>query len=176
MEYIIHGDKVIITEGIKDHIIEKLKKLNKYFEEPEKLNAHILIKIRGYEQIIEVTIPIKKHTLRAEEENSDLYIAIDLVVDKLERQIRKNKSKLQERSTKEDQRIFAFGSYDEEENDDTTVVKRKNIDMKPMDEQEAILEMNLLGHSFFVFKDCSTNNICVLYRRKDGNYGIIETK
>jgi putative sigma-54 modulation protein len=176
MEYIIHGDKVVITEGIKKHIIDKLQKLNKYFEDPQKIVVHILIKVKNHEQTIEVTIPIKKNTLRAEETHSDLYAAIDLVINKLEVQIKKNKSKLKEKHQKEKINIFAFDAYEQDGEDDRPVVKRKSVDMKPMDEQEAILEMNLLSHDFFVFKDRNTNNVCVLYKRKDGNYGIIETK
>ena len=107
-----------------------------------------------------------------------MYAAFDLVTDKLERQIRKNKTRLNRQNTDNKYKDFNFDyeiEADEESSENETIVKRKNIEMKPMDEEEAILEMNLLGHEFFVYKDMHTNKVCVLYRRKDGNYGLIET-
>lgn len=175
MKYNIRGDKMVITEAIKDYTETKLGKLEKYFKEDD-ITANVLTRVRGNSQIVEVTIPTDKFILRSEEENDDLYAAIDLVTDKLERQIRKNKTRLNRNikgSVKEFN--FDFDIKDEEEAKEK-VVKRKNIEMKPMDEEEAILEMELLGHSFFVYKDMDTKNICVLYKRKDGDYGLIETK
>ena len=175
MKYNIRGDKMVITEAIKDYTETKLGKLEKYFKDDD-VTANVLTRVRGNSQIVEVTIPTDKFILRSEEENDDLYAAIDLVTDKLERQIRKNKTRLNRNikgSVKEFN--FDFDIKDEEEAKEK-VVKRKNIEMKPMDEEEAILEMELLGHSFFVYKDMDTKNICVLYKRKDGDYGLIETK
>lgn len=175
MKYNIRGDKMVITEAIKDYTETKLGKLEKYFKDDD-ITANVLTRVRGNSQIVEVTIPTDKFILRSEEENDDLYAAIDLVTDKLERQIRKNKTRLNRNikgSVKEFN--FDFDIKDEEEAKEK-VVKRKNIEMKPMDEEEAILEMELLGHSFFVYKDMDTKNICVLYKRKDGDYGLIETK
>ncbi len=175
MKYNIRGDKMVITDAIKDYTESKLSRLEKYFKDDE-INANVLARVRGNSQIVEVTIPTSKYVLRSEEENDDLYAAIDLVTDKLERQIRKNKTRLN-RNTKDSVKEFNF---DYEVKDDEVskekVVKRKNIETKPMDEEEAILEMELLGHNFFVYKDMDTNNTCVLYKRKDGNYGLIETK
>ncbi|MDD6092978.1 MAG: ribosome-associated translation inhibitor RaiA, partial [bacterium] len=153
----------------------KLGKLEKYFKDDD-ITANVLARVRGNAQIVEVTIPTDKFILRSEEENDDLYAAIDLVTDKLERQIRKNKTRLN-RNIKDSVKEFNF-DFDirDEEEAKEKVVKRKNIEMKPMDEEEAILEMELLGHSFFVYKDMDTKNICVLYKRKDGDYGLIETK
>jgi len=136
------------------------------------------LRVRGKSQIIEVTIPTDKFILRSEEEHDDLYAAIDLVTDKLERQIRKNKTRLSKQNLENNLKTFNFDYEmldDEESNEDEVVVKRKKIEMKPMDEEEAILEMNLLGHEFFVYKDMDTDKVCVLYKRKDGNYGLIET-
>ena len=169
MKYNIRGDKMVITDAIKEYTENKLGRLEKYFKDDD-IKANVLAKVRGNSQIVEVTIPTSKYVLRSEEENEDLYAAIDLVTDKLERQIRKNKTRLN-RNTKESVREFNF-DYEPKEK----VVKRKNIETKPMDEEEAILEMELLGHSFFVYKDMDTNNTCVLYKRKDGDYGLIETK
>ena len=176
MKYNIRGDRMVVTEAIRDYAEEKLGKLEKYFKDDD-ITANVLTRVRGSSQIVEVTIPTSKFVLRSEEENDDLYAAIDLVSDKLERQIRKNKTRLN-RNVKENVKEFNFDYVldDTEEESKEKIVKRKNIDMKPMDEEEAILEMELLGHSFFVYKDMDTNNVCVLYKRKDGDYGLIETK
>ncbi len=178
MKYNIRGDKLVVTDAISNYVESKLDKLNKYFKEDDIL-ANVLLRVRGESQIIEVTIPTDKFILRSEEEDKDLYAAIDLVSDKLERQIRKNKTRLSKQAQVNKYKDFNYEfevSEDEEDNEEEVIVKRKNIEMKPMDEEEAILEMNLLGHEFFVYKDMHTNNICVLYKRKDGNYGLIETK
>ena len=175
MKYNIHGDKMVVTEAIKDYTENKLGRLEKYFKDDD-ITANIITRVRGNAQIVEVTIPTSKFILRSEEENDDLYAAIDLVTDKLERQIRKNKTRLN-RSTKESVKEFNFDfDIKEEETAKEKIVKRKDIEMKPMDEEEAILEMELLGHNFFVYKDMDTNRLCVLYKRKDGDYGLIETK
>ncbi|MDO4283682.1 MAG: ribosome-associated translation inhibitor RaiA [Clostridia bacterium] len=168
----IRGNKVEVTEAIKKYIEEKIGKLDKYFEKPEEIEAKIVIKVRGKEQIVEVTIPIKKIIIRCEENHKDLYAAIDIVTDKLERQIRKNKTRMKRRGNVEE--LGMNLSFDEEE-EERVVVKRKEIEMKPMSEEEAILQMNLIGHEFFVFKNTDTDNIDILYRRKDGDYGIIST-
>ncbi|MGI6324936.1 MAG: ribosome hibernation-promoting factor, HPF/YfiA family [Bacilli bacterium] len=174
MQYNIHGDKIAITEAIKNYIISKLSKLDKYLKNNENIIARIIVRIVGHEQKIEVTIPIKSITLRAEESHSDLYSAIDLVVEKLERQIRKNKTRLQFKFAKE--AVIDFTNIDDDNGDEEhTIIRRKRLELKPMDEEEAILEMNLLNHDFFVFKDRDIEKVCILYRRKDGNYGIIET-
>ena len=175
MKYNIRGDKMVVTDAIRDYTEEKLQKLEKYFKDDD-ITANVLTRVRGNSQIVEVTIPTNKFVLRSEEENEDLYAAIDLVSDKLERQIRKNKTRLN-RNIKDNFKDFNFDfDTSSEEEPKEKIVKRKNIEMKPMDEEEAILEMELLGHSFFVYKDMDTNNICVLYKRKDGDYGLIETK
>lgn len=175
MKYNIRGDKMVITEAIKDYAENKLGRLEKYIKD-DSVTANVLAKVRGNSQIVEVTIPTSKFILRSEEENDDLYAAIDLVTDKLERQIRKNKTRLN-KNIKEPVKEFNFDfEIDDDEDSDEKIVKRKNVEMKPMDEEEAILEMELLGHNFFVYKDMDTNKTCVLYKRKDGNYGLIETK
>lgn len=177
MKFNVRGDKIVVTDAIKDYIETKIGKLDKYFKE-DSITANILLKIRGKEQIIEVTIPTDNFILRSEEENEDMYAAIDLVLDKLERQIRKNKTKLKKRNINDKYKEFNFDfelEKDEEKEEKTKIVKRKNIEMKPMDEEEAILEMELLGHSFFVYKDMDNDDTCVVYKRKDGNYGIIKS-
>ena len=175
MKYNIRGDKLEVTDAINNYVESKLDRLNKYFKD-EDILANVLLRVRGNSQIIEVTIPTDKFILRSEEEDKDLYAAIDLVTDKLERQIRKNKTRLNRTKEEAVYQNFNF-EYETEEDEESEeiIVKRKNIEMKPMDEEEAILQMNLLGHEFFVYKDMHTNKVCVLYKRKDGNYGLIET-
>ncbi len=178
MKYNIRGDKLEITDAIGNYVESKLDRLNKYFKE-DNILANVLLSVKGTSQKIEVTIPTDKFILRSEESDKDLYAAIDLVTDKLERQIRKNKTRLNKQNIDNKLKEFNFDyevKDDEENSEDEVIVKRKKLEMKPMDEEEAILEMNLLGHEFFVYKDMHTNNVNVLYRRKDGNYGLIETK
>lgn len=176
MKLNIRGDKLEITDAIRDYVEDKLGRLDKYFKDSD-INANVLLKVKGNRQIIEVTVPTDKYILRSEEENNDLYAAIDLVVDKLEGQIRKNKTKLKKQNIDNKYKDFNFDyELEEDEENNDVIVKHKEIEMKPMDSEEAILEMELLGHSFFVYKDVDTGNVNVLYKRKDGNYGLIETK
>ena len=163
------------TDAIKNYIQSKLSKLDKYFENYDEIEATVLTKTAGRDQVIEVTIPTTHFTLRNEEANEDLYAAIDIIVDKLERQIRKNKEKINKKINKTIIKDFDYDLQDEYEKDEK-IVKRKNIELKPIDEEEAIIQMEMLGHSFFVYKDVNTSNVCVLYKRKNGDYGIIETK
>ena len=171
----IRGDKIEVTKAIREYIEGKLTRLDRYFEKPEDITAYVIIRVRNNEQIIEVTVPTRVFTLRAEESHKDLYAAIDLVIDKLERQIRKNKTRL---TTKYDNLMdFHFDIDDaKEEQNDNKILKRKNIEMKPMDEEEAILQMELLNHDFFVFKNIDEECVSVLYQRKNGGYGIINVK
>lgn len=175
MKYNIRGEKVEVTPAIRSYIEDKIGKLDKYFEDAQDVNANVVIKVRGNEQKIEITVPAMHYTLRSEESHSDLYAAIDLTVDKLERQIRKNKTKINSKIKRNVIQNFDVNLEDNFEEDDSKVLKRKRVDMKPMDEEEAVMQMEMLGHSFFVFKNVDTNSVCVLYLRKDGNYGIIET-
>lgn len=170
----IRGDKVKITEAIKSQIEEKLGKLDQYFEKPEELKAYVVVRVRNKEQIIEVTIPTPKFTLRAETSEEDLYAAIDLTIDKLERQIRKNKTKMRRKFKDVLQYEMMMDITEDEE--ESSIVKRKTIELRPMDEEEAILQMELVDHDFFVFKNVDTDSISVLYKRKDGSYGIINTE
>lgn len=177
MKFIIHGRKVEVTDAIRSYIEAKIGRLDKYLESPDDVTATVVAKVRGKEQIIEVTIPLKRVLLRSEESHDDLYAAIDIASDKLERQIRKNKTRMN-RKYKDEGIGVIFDNVEEPTETETerTIVKRKEIEMKPMSEDEAILQMELLGHEFFVFKNIESNEVDVLYRRKDGDYGIIETK
>ena len=171
MEILIRGSKLEITDSMKDYVKEKLSKLDKYLVD-QKAKANVLVKVHNYLQKIEVTIPLKTLILRAEEQQQDFYAAVDLVINKLERQIRKNKAKLQKREKNKTKEFNIDDVIPIEE--DEKVVKHKKISVKPMNEDEAVLQMELLGHDFYVYKDSETNNVCVLYKRKDGGYGVIE--
>ena len=175
MKMNIRGSKVKITSAINDYIEAKIGKLDKYLENPNDVTANVVVKVKGKDQTVEVTIPMKKLILRAEDTHSDLYAAIDLVSEKLERQIRKNKTRIKKR-VKEITDINIDFKVEKEESEKGRIVKRKLIETKPMNEEEAILQMNLLGHDFFVFTNEATNQINILYKRKDTNYGIIETR
>ncbi len=171
----IRGDKVKVTEAIKKQVEEKLGKLDQYFEKPEELKAYVVIRVRNKEQIIEVTIPTPKFTLRSETSEEDLYAAIDFTVDKLERQIRKNKTKMRRKFKDVLQYEMMNDALETEEEPESQIVRRKTIELRPMDEEEAILQMELVDHDFFIFKNIDTESVSVLYKRKDGSYGIINT-
>ena len=174
MKFNIHGKKLEVTDSIKSYIEEKIGRLDKYFENPDNITATVLIKLRGKDQVVEATINANKFILRGEEQHNDLYAAIDKVSDIIERQIRKNKTKLKRRH-KETPTEFVLDFEVEEENKNE-IVKRKVIDGKPMSEEEAILQMELVNHDFFAFKNADTGNAEILYKRKEGDYGILEIK
>ena len=172
MNFQIRGERMEVTDSMKEYAIDKLSRVEKYFDNPNNIVCKVIFSIRGREQKVEVTINGGKYDLRAEVSHSDLYAAIDLVVDKLETQMRKYKSKLMSKD-----RVQIV--YNEEEiiDDDEIeeIVKRKKVYLKPMHEEDAILEMELSGHNFYIYKDIKTENVNVLYKRYDGTYGIIET-
>lgn len=177
MKFNIHGRKIEVTDSIKNYIEEKIGRLDKYFEDPNNITATVLIKLRGNTQVVEATINANSFILRGEEDNKDLYASIDIVSDKIERQIRKNKTRMSKKIGKESLKDFSFDFEELEDNTSSNdIVKRKTIESKPMSEDEAILQMELLGHEFFVFKNSDTSDINVIYKRKDSNYGILEIK
>ena len=176
MYIIIRGSKLEITEAMESYAKEKISRLEKYLENSDDTHATILVKIHGHLHIVEVTIPLKNFILRAEESKDDFYAAIDTVTDKLERQIRKNKTRIAAKKNKE-VKDFAYDYIQSiEEESEEKIVKRKKIEVKPMDEEEAILQMELLGHEFYLYKDIETGEPAVIYKRKDGDYGIIEAE
>ena len=175
MKFNIHGKKLEVTDSIKSYIEEKLGRLDKYFEDPDNITTTVVIKLRGKDQVVEATINANKFVLRGEEAHSDLYAAIDKVSDIIERQIRKNKTRIKKRH-KEVPTAFVLDFEVDEEENKNEIVKRKEVDGKPMSEEEAILQMELVGHDFFAFKNADTGNTEILYKRKDGNYGVLEVK
>ena len=177
MKFNIHGRKIEVTDSIKSYIEEKIGRLDKYFENPDDITATVLIKLRGNTQVVEVTINANSYILRGEEDSKDLYASIDIVSDKIERQIRKNKTRMSKNIGKDSLKDFSFDFEELEENTSSNdIVKRKTVEGKPMSEEEAVLQMELLGHEFFVFKNSETNNVNVVYKRKDSNYGLLEIK
>ena len=174
MEIIIHGDKLKVTDAMKEYIEEKLEKLNKYLENSENVRASVIVKVKNHEQRVEITIPLKAFILRSEESKDDFYAAVDKTIDKLERQIRKNKTRIMSKQVKTNKDFSMSAFADEEDLDDKKILKRKKVEVKPMNEEEAILQMELLGHQFYMYKDSETNQVAVVYKRTDGNYDVIE--
>ncbi|MBT2581691.1 ribosome-associated translation inhibitor RaiA [Planococcus sp. ISL-109] len=185
MQFNIRGENIEVTPAIRDHIEKKIEKIERYFTDGANATAMVNLKTYNHNQTkVEVTIPMKNLTLRAEERHADLYAAIDLIVAKLERQIRKYKTKVNRKFRDREGMGLAFaiaeseaqnnGAADSEE-EDLRIVRTKQFDLKPMDEEEAVLQMNMLGHNFFVFTDAESNGTNIVYKRKDGSYGLIET-
>ena len=173
LKFNIRGENVEVTESIRDYVIKRISKLEKFFEDNVEANAHVNLKVYPNKTFkVEVTIPLPYLTLRAEETSSDMYGSIDLVTDKLERQIRKYKTKVNRKSREKGYKNMDFvpDVEDEPVSDDLKIVRTKQISLKP----EAVLQMDMLGHDFFVFEDAETNGTSVVYRRKDGRYGLIE--
>lgn len=177
LKFNIRGENVEVTDSIRDYVIKRISKLEKFFEDNVEANAHVNLKVYPNKTFkVEVTIPLPYLTLRAEETSSDMYGSIDLVTDKLERQIRKYKTKVNRKSREKGYKDIEFVPDAEEEpaTDDLKIVRTKQISLKPMDPEEAVLQMDMLGHDFFVFEDAETNGTSVVYRRRDGRYGLIE--
>jgi len=185
MKYNIRGENVEVTEAIREYVKKKVSKLERYFDTPPTSDVHVKISVYNNEQRIEVTIPMTDLLLRAEEKHYDLYAAIDLVVDKLERQIRKYKTKVNRKFRQKGAAKHVFAELEkeaqearkeleEEDDDEVEVVRTKRFDLKPMDSEEAVLQMNMLDHAFFVFTNAVTGDTNVVYRRNDGRYGLIE--
>lgn len=170
----IHGKNIEVTAGIADKVEKKLNFLEKYFIIEEDVVAHVMVRVYRQGQKIEVTIPTRFALLRAEAIHDDLYAAIDLVVDKLEDQIRRQKTRLSRSKNKEKLAITFVES--EEDSVEEQLVKTKTITPDEMDLEEAILRMEMLGHDFFVYVDDETKDVAVVYRRNNGGYGLIETQ
>ena len=170
------NNNFVITDAIKEHIDLKVGSLAKFLPANEALEARVNIKIYDVIQKVEVTIPGKQFILRAEEEHTDLYAAVDLVIDKLERQIRRHKTKANKKIKEREGIAEYFINLDNGvDHAEDVPFKSKQIFLKPMDVEEAMMQLDLLGHDFFVYFDMELNSVCVVYRRKDGHVGVIET-
>ena len=168
-----------MTEALRDYVVSKLEKIEKYFQADQELDARVNLKVyREKTAKVEVTIPLGSITLRAEDVSQDMYGSIDLVTDKIERQIRKNKTKIERknRNKKSTSQLFTDAVVEEVEVAPAKVVRSKQIDLKPMDLEEALLQMDLLGHDFFIYTDVEDNTTNVLYRREDGDVGLLEVR
>ena len=174
MRYTITGRNIDVTPGLREAVIEKIGKLERYFNQDTE--AIITLSVTKDRQKIEVTIPVKGHIIRAEEQSTDMYVSIDLVEEIIERQLKKYKTKLIDK--KQSALAFSQAFIEDEEDtsyeDDIQIVKTKKFAMKPVNPEEACLQMEMLGHTFFVFLNSETEQVNVVYKRKNGTYGLIE--
>ena len=171
----VSGKNFDVTEAIRERVEKKLSKFEKYFTPITE--AHATLSVEKDRHIIEVTIPFNGVMLRGEEATDDMYVSIDNVVEKLERQIRKQKTRL-ERRIKDGsirfENMIPLQAGDEDYEDEIRIVKKKRFAIKPMSAEEAVMQMELLGHTFFVFSNADTEEVNVVYKRKRGDYGLIE--
>lgn len=171
MKITIVGKNLTLTDALKDTVEKKIGKLERYFA-PD-VEARATLSVQKSRQIIEVTIPFNGMILRGEESTDNMYNSIENVVEKIEKQIIKNKTKFERKLHGGTLRLGEI-PVSNVEDEDHKVVKTKKFNIKPMDIEEAILQMDLLGHSFFVFRNADDDEVNVIYKRKDGNYGLIE--
>lgn len=172
MRYIISGRNIDVTEGLKTAVYEKIGKLEKYFTPDTEI--HVTFTVEKERHKIEVTIPVKGNIIRAEQISNDMYVSIDLVEEIIERQLRKYKNKLANYKQASLNFNQAFLNDEFDEDDAIKIVKIKRFAIKPMDAEEACVQMELLGHSFFVFRNAETDDVNVVYKRKGNTYGLIE--
>jgi putative sigma-54 modulation protein len=172
MRYIISGKNIDVTEGLKGAIYEKIGKLEKYFT-PET-EIHATLSVEKDRQKIEITIPMKGNIVRAEQVSTDMYASIDLVEEVIERQLRKYKNKIMDMKQSAASFNQAFIEDDFLEDDAIAITRVKKFAMKPMDAEEACVQMELLGHNFYVFRNAETDEVNVVYKRKGNTYGLIE--
>lgn len=172
MRFIITGRNIEVTPGLRDAVQDKIGKLERYFNPDTEVI--VTLSVQKDRQKIEVTIPIKGSIIRAEESSTDMYVSIDLVEEIIERQIKKYKNKIIDK--KQASQSFSQSFIDEEidSDDEIRIAKTKRFGMKPMDPEEACLQMELLGHSFYVFLNSDTDEVNVVYKRKGNTYGLIE--
>ena len=172
MKFIISGKNLDVTDGLKAAIEEKIGKLERYFT-PET-EVHVTLSVEKERQKIEITIPMKGNIVRAEQVSDDMYVSIDLVEEIIERQLRKYKNKIVDQQQSAVSLSKAFVEEDIEDDEEIKIIRSKRFAMKPMEAEEACLQMELLGHSFYVFRNASTDEVNVVYKRKGNTYGLIE--
>ena len=173
MKFIIIGKNIDVTPGLKQAVESKLGKLERYFT-PET-EIHVTLSVQKEHQKIEVTIPVKGTIIRSEQVSSDMYVSIDLVEEVIERQLRKYKNKLVARQ--QEGGNFKQEFFDTAENtdeDEIKIVRTKKFGIKPMYPEDACIHMELLGHDFYVFCNAETEEVNVVYKRKNGSFGLIE--
>ena len=172
MRYTITGRNIDFTPGLREAVIEKIGKLERYFNQDTE--AIITLSVTKDRQKIEVTIPVKGHIIRAEEQSTDMYVSIDLVEEIIERQLKKYKTKLIDKKQSHVDFSEFYVQEETEADDEIKIEKVKKFAMKPMDPEEACVQMELLGHSFYVFLNAETEEVNVVYKRKGQTYGLIE--
>ncbi|MGN0299341.1 MAG: ribosome hibernation-promoting factor, HPF/YfiA family [Lachnospiraceae bacterium] len=172
MRFVITGKNINVTPGLKAAVEEKLGKLERFFS-PD-VTIYVTLSVQKDIQKIEVTIPVKGNVIRSEEQSTDMYVSIDLVEEIIERQLKKYKTKLVAKNQGIDSFAPSYLEEEYEEPETVKIVKTKKFGMKPMDPEEACIQMELLGHSFYVFSNAETDEVNVVYKRKDGTYGLIE--
>jgi len=173
MEVKVSGKNLEVTDALRDNVTAKLEKFGKYLKEDTEAQA--TLSVQKNRQIIEITIPINGSILRVEESTDDMYTSVDRAIDKLNKQISKHKTKLEKRYKGHDTIRFEYiPDIVDDDKFQPSVVRTKRFAVKPMDTEEAILQMELLGHNFFVYMNADSDDVNVVYRRKDGNYGLIE--
>ena len=173
MNFIISGKNIDVTAGLRNQIEQKLGKLERYFTPATEII--VTLSVEKERQKIEVTIPVKGNIIRSEQESDDMYVSIDLVEEVIERQLRKYKNKIIDKHQEGGsfQPEFLDSGYDDDE-DEIKIIRTKRFGMKPMFPEDACVQMELLGHSFFVFRNAETDEVNVVYKRKNGTYGLIE--
>ncbi len=172
MNYIISGKNIDVTEGLKQAIYDKLGRLEKFFA--KDTNAQVTLSVEKERQKIEVTIPMKGHIIRAEQVSDDMYVSIDMVAEIIERQVVRYKKKLIDQN--QDAVYFQERFIEEEdyEDDEIQIIRSKRFAVKPMYPEDACVQMELLGHNFYVFRNAETDEVNVVYKRKGNTYGLIE--
>lgn len=171
MQLSLYGKHLELTDALRNYVQQRLDKLDRYF--PGQHTAQVALSVQRERQTVEVTIPFEGLILRAQESEGSMYVAIDQVLDKLERQIHKFKTRVHRKQRHEWARATNDPEVPAEEPDGEELVRQKRFPLKPMTVDEAMLQLNLLGHDFFVFRDAATEEVVVLYRRKHGGYGLI---
>lgn len=191
LRFNIRGENIEVTDALRDYAEKKILKIERYFnKELTNVDAHVNLKTYSDRSAkVEVTVPLSNIVLRAEETSQDMYGSIDLVADKLERQIRKYKTKVNRKLRREnlsrpeaidpdlwDSDVPALDDNSKDEGDvSSSIVRIKQVDLKPMSPEEAVLQMDLLGHDFFIFEDAETEGVSLVYKRHDDQYGLLET-
>jgi len=172
MKFIIVGKNIDVTEGLKTAVEDKIGKLEKYFT-PET-EVHVTLSVEKERQKIEVTIPVKGNIIRSEQVSNDMYVSIDLVEEIIERQLKKYKTKLVEQKQSNNFFKQEYIERDFQEEEEIKIIRSKKFDIKPMYPEDACIQMELLGHSFYVFCNAETDQVNVVYKRKGNTYGLIE--
>ena len=172
MKFIIIGRNIDVTPGLKEAVESKIGKLEKYFTADTEV--HVTLSVEKDRQKIEVTIPVKGNIIRSEQVSSDMYVSIDLVEEIIERQLKKYKSKLVDKHQNSAYFTDAYMEHNYMDDEEIKIVRTKKFDIKPMYPEDACIQMELLGHNFFVFCNADTDQVNVVYKRKGDTYGLIE--